>query len=73
MLNFIGTNLPNGVNFSGKSVYIEGARYTGESRVGGDTGAYTFTDNRIQTTATNEEIIIELQAQAMLLLMLTQD
>ena len=50
---------PNGVNFSGKSVYIEGARYTGESRVGGDTGAYTFTDNRIQTTATNEEIIIE--------------
>ena len=27
--------------------------------IGGDTGAYTFTDNRIQTTATNEEIIIE--------------
>ena len=27
--------------------------------VGGDTGAYTFTDNRIQTTSTNEEIIIE--------------
>ena len=59
VLNFIGTNLPNGVNFSGKSVYIEGARYTGEFGVGGDTGAYTFTDNRIQTTATNEEIIIE--------------
>ena len=59
VLNFIGTNLPNGVNFSGKSVYIEGARYTGEFGVGGDTGAYTFTDNRIQTTSTNEEIIIE--------------
>ena len=59
VLNFIGTNLPNGVNFSGKSVYIEGARYTGEFGVGGDTGAYTFTDNRIQTTTTNEEIIIE--------------
>lgn len=59
VLNFIGTNLPNGKSFSGKSVYIEGARYTGEFGVGGDTGAYTFTDNRIQTTSTNEEIIID--------------
>ena len=59
VLNYIGTNLPNGVNFTGKSVYVEGARYTGEFGVGGDTGAFTFTDNRIQTTSTNEEIIIE--------------
>ena len=59
VLNFIGTNLPDGVNFSGKSVYIEGAQYSGEFGVGGDTGAYTFTDNRIQTTNTNEGIIIE--------------
>ena len=29
VLNFNGTNLPNGVNFSGKSVYIAGARYNG--------------------------------------------
>lgn len=59
VLNFIGTNLPNGIDFTGKSVYIAGARYTGEFGVGGDTGAITFTDNRIQTTTTNEEIIIE--------------
>jgi len=59
VLNFIGTNLPAGKSFSGKSIYIEGARYTGDFGVGGDTGAYTFTDNRIQTTVTNEEIIIE--------------
>mgnify|MGYP001364072628 FL=1 len=59
VLNFIGTSLPNGKSFSGKSVYIEGARYVGAYGVGGDTGAYTFTDNRIQTTSTNEEIIIE--------------
>ncbi len=59
VLHFIGTNLPNGVNFSGKSVYIAGARYVGTFGVGGDTGAYTFTDNRIQTTSTNEEIILE--------------
>lgn len=59
VLNFIGTNLPNGVNFTGKSVYVSGARYTGDFGVGGDLGAFTFTDNRIQTTSTNEEIIIE--------------
>jgi len=29
VLHFIGTNLPNGVSFTGKSVYIAGARYTG--------------------------------------------
>jgi len=62
VLNFIGTNLPNGVNFSGKSVYIEGARYIGNkglTAVGADTGAISFSDNRIQTTNTNEEIILE--------------
>ena len=59
VLNFIGTSLPNGKSFSGKSVYVEGARYIGDYGVGGSTGAFTFTDNRIQTTATNEEIIIE--------------
>ena len=59
VLNFIGTNFPNGKSFSGKSVYIEGARYTGNLGVGGSTGAFTFVDNRMQTTNTNEEIIIE--------------
>ena len=59
VLNFIGTSLPNGKSFSGNSVYVEGARYVGAYGVGGDTGAFTFTDNRIQTTSTNEEIIIE--------------
>ena len=59
VLNFIGTNLPDGKSFSGKSVYIEGARYVGNKGMGGGTGAYTFTDNRMQTNATNEEIIIE--------------
>ena len=29
VLHFIGDNLPNGVDFTGKSVYISGARYTG--------------------------------------------
>ena len=28
-LNFMGTNLPNGINFNGKSIYISGGRYIG--------------------------------------------
>ena len=30
VLHFIGTNLPNGISFTGKSVYISGGRYTGQ-------------------------------------------
>ena len=33
ILHFIGTNLPNGISFSGKSVYVSGARYTGTKGV----------------------------------------
>ena len=43
-------------------VYIQGARYIGNkglSAVGADTGAISFSDNRIQTTNTNEEIILD--------------
>ena len=36
VLHFIGTNLPNGVNFSGKSIYVSGARYTGTFGLSGD-------------------------------------
>ena len=45
-LHFIGTNLPNGVNFSGKSVYVSGARYTGIKGVAvpGSTGSFTDVD-----------------------------
>ena len=42
-LNFIGANLPNGINFSGKSVYISGARYTGIKGVPAAGAATTFT------------------------------
>ena len=51
ILHFIGTNLPDGVNFSGKSVYIAGSRYTGEFGVGGDLGDYTFATNQMAVGA----------------------
>ncbi len=50
VLHFIGSNLPNGISFTGKSVYISGARYTGtigiQNRVA-NTGDITFTGSTI--------------------------
>ena len=42
VLHFIGSNLPNGVSFTGKSVYISGGRYTGS--VGGNFAAASLGD-----------------------------
>ena len=39
VLHFIGDNLPNGVSFSGKSVYISGGRYIGDFGIGTVTNA----------------------------------
>lgn len=53
VLHFIGDNLPNGINFSGKSVYISGARYIGSFGVGGGSANnfnQTFTGNTTITT-----------------------
>ena len=52
VLHFIGTNLPNGVNFSGKAVYVSGARYTGglglhNLSTGGSIGDLTITGSTI--------------------------
>ena len=52
VLHFIGTNLPNGVNFSGKSVYVCGARYTGtlglhNLSTGGSIGDLTISGSTI--------------------------
>jgi hypothetical protein len=55
-LHFIGTNLPNGVSFTGKSVYISGARYTGGFGVsapggGGSVGNLTISNVTISANA----------------------
>ena len=39
LLHFIGDNLPNGVNFTGKSIYIVGARYIGPKGLSSATSA----------------------------------
>ena len=51
VLHFIGSNLPNGISFTGKSVYIAGSRYTGDKGVGGDLGDFVFTDNEMAVGA----------------------
>lgn len=62
LVNFIGTNLPNGKSFSGKSVYIEAARYVGTYGVGSsdvDIGDLLFTDTTISTSTTNSNIVLD--------------
>jgi hypothetical protein len=46
--------MPNGISFTGKSVYISGARYTGQvglQNVGGNTGDISFDGNQIQSSS----------------------
>ena len=51
MVHFIGANLPNGISFTGKSVYVSGARYTGtlglQNFSTASTGDITFTGSTI--------------------------
>ena len=51
VVHFIGANLPNGINFTGKSVYVSGARYTGtlglQNFSTASTGDITFTGSTI--------------------------
>ena len=66
VIHFIGSNLPNGVDFTGKSVYISGGRYTGQIglqnlSVGGsaDTGNFTFTGSTINQDTTNADFTLD--------------
>jgi len=64
VLNFIGTNLPNGKSFSGNSVYVEGARYTGTFGVGagsggGQLGDLQITNTTISTVNSGDDIVLQ--------------
>ena len=64
VLHFIGTNLPNGISFSGKSVYISGGRYTGTiglQNLSTSTGNIEFDSNTIRDTVTNADMTFETQ------------
>jgi len=58
VLHFIGSNLPNGVSFTGKSVYIAGSRYSGEFGVGGDLGDFVFTNNEM-AVGSGDAVIVD--------------
>ena len=59
VVHFIGTNLPAGVNFSGKTVYVCGARYSGtlglQNNVS-DTGDFGFSGNKMSTGSSNADM-----------------
>ena len=64
VLNFIGTNFPSGKTFTGKSVYIEGAKYSGAFGVYASSGAGDFGDleatgTTITSTSASQDIIID--------------
>jgi hypothetical protein len=61
VLNFIGTNLPNGKSFSGNSVYIEGARYVGTYGVGAANsfGSLEATGTTVTTATASDNIILD--------------
>jgi hypothetical protein len=63
VVHFIGANLPNGVNFSGKSIYVSGARYTGTFGVGGASSSLgdITAENTTLYTPTNSHLIFEPQ------------
>ncbi len=61
VVHFIGANLPNGISFTGKSVYVSGARYTGTLGLqnftsGASTGNTEFDANAINNIVTNADM-----------------
>ncbi len=60
-LHFVGTNLPNGVSFSGKSIYVSGARYTGIKGVAVPGATADFTDVTLTDTDTGSSAGPELK------------
>ena len=64
VLHFIGTNLPNGISFTGKSVYVSGARYTGQiglQNLTTTTGNTEFSTNNIGNIVTNADMTFTTQ------------
>ena len=73
VLHFIGDNLPDGISFTGKSVYISGARYTGTFGVGAvageDTtiGNLTVSDTTITSTTPGDDITLDAETGTLII------
>ena len=64
VLHFIGASLPNGISFTGKSVYISGARYTGQKglqNLSTSSGNTEFLANNIGNIVTNADMTFTTQ------------
>lgn len=65
VLHFIGTNLPDGISFTGKSVYVAGSRYTGAFGVGsasgetGNIGNLQVNDTTFTSITSGDDITID--------------
>ena len=65
VLHFIGDNLPDGISFTGKSVYISGARYTGTFGVGAVAGEdatignLTVSNTTVTSTTAGDDITLD--------------
>ena len=64
VLHFIGTNLPDGISFTGKSVYVAGARYTGTFGVGssGAIGDLEVTGTTLTSQTASDDITIDAES-----------
>jgi len=65
VIHFIGSNMPRNadtgtsINYSGKTVYVKGYRYTGTQglqNITTDTGNFEFSTNTLQNTSTNADM-----------------
>jgi len=64
VLHFIGASLPNGISFTGKSVYISGARYSGQKglqNLSTSSGNTEFLANNIGNIVTNADMTFTTQ------------
>ena len=73
VLHFIGDNLPDGISFTGKSVYISGARYTGTFGVGAVAGEdatignLTVSDTTVTSTTPGDDITLDAETGTLII------
>jgi hypothetical protein len=73
VLHFIGDSLPDGISFTGKSVYISGARYTGTFGVGAvagedaNIGNLTVSNTTVTSTTPEDDITLDAESGTLII------